>query len=304
MVLKTVGLTGASGMVGRHVLAALAARGIHCAATSRSRPKQFEKTVAWRAWDLRDQRSAAEMDALFGAVDVFFHVGAAVPSPHLEIPDSDFLSANVAATRAIGIWALERGIPLIFLSGGIVYGADCSRPISESCPRSITPEGGFYGLTKVLAEIVLENLLPSGLKLCVLRPSSIYGIGLAANKTIPAFMATAARGEAIHLRPPVEDSINLIHASDIARAMLAAAEREALGTFNIAADRLTTLLELARTIATVCGRGSDMVVTGQEPARPAIDRFPLDCSKALAELGFRADVSLTDGLMRLRKGLY
>lgn len=295
MVLKRVAVTGASGMTGRHLLAELSARGIEVVAVSRNQGPELPG-VNWRSWDLRDWKTSRQLSEIFGSVDALFHVGAAVPSRNQPLTDTDLLAANVTACRAVGLWAAEQDTPLLFLSGGIVY-APSPAPIDETQPRTSTPEGGLYGLSKVLAEQILENLVPAGLPLTILRASSIYGWGLGQDKMIPSFLARAAAGEIIQLAPPVEDRINLIHAADVARAMVLAAQKSRQGCYNLAAPTSPTLLELVQ--ACVAIAGGTVEITGAPPSRAPIDRFPLDVGKARDHLGFTAQVGLHDGLSRL-----
>ena len=74
MVLRRVALTGASGMLGRYVLAALASRQISAVAVSRSRPKVLEPNAKWQAWDLNHARTEDELDGMFSGVDALLHV--------------------------------------------------------------------------------------------------------------------------------------------------------------------------------------------------------------------------------------
>lgn len=144
---------------------------------------------------------------------------------------------------------------------------------------------------------MLENLVPAGLFLTILRASSIYGWGLGEDKMIPSFLRRAAAGEVIRLEPPVEDHINLIHAADVARAMVLAAQHGGGGCYNIAAQHGTTVLELAGACTALAG--GTVEVIPQAPSRPAADRFPLDGLKASDHLGFTARIELHDGLARL-----
>ena len=62
MVLKRIGLTGASGMLGAHLLSRLAQDGVATLATSRRRPVNLPAGAIWTSWDLREWRTPAELD--------------------------------------------------------------------------------------------------------------------------------------------------------------------------------------------------------------------------------------------------
>ena len=91
MVLRRVALTGASGMLGRYVLAALASRQISAVAVSRSRPKVLEPNAKWQAWDLTHARTEDELDGMFPGVDALLHVfGGEIRMESLETTPAHF----------------------------------------------------------------------------------------------------------------------------------------------------------------------------------------------------------------------
>src|SRR5205085_5928207 len=109
--------------------------------------------------------------------------------------------------------------------------------IPEADPITTRPVSGLYGLSKLLAEQLLDSLVGQGLKLCVLRPSSIYGAGMPETRMVASMLARARRNEEIRLTPPVQDRINLVHASDVAAAAVAALKAEAWEIFNVAGPK-------------------------------------------------------------------
>ena len=245
MVLRRVALTGASGMLGRYVLVALASRGISAVAASRTRPKVLEPNAKWQAWDLTHARTEGELEGMFPGVDAVLHVGALVPHAGESHPLSALLKANVEATFALGRWALKKRIPFVYVSGAVVYGETNESCIRETHSTTYQCVGGAYGLTKLLAEQVLAELEAEGLRLTVLRPSSIYGAGLYSGM-IKSFLNQAAAGKTIEVKPPAEDRVDLVHAADVAEAMLQALEQEALGVYNIASEAPATIIEIAQ----------------------------------------------------------
>lgn len=299
MVLKKIGITGASGMVGRHLLAALFTRGVACAATSRQRPAVLPPETSWAPWDLEVWKSPKELDQLFPEVEAIFHVGASVPAPGA----SDFSSraifdANVRSSLCLGEWAREKQLPIIFLSGSVVYSDPDRSGILESDSTGRGGVGGLYGLTKLLSEQVLALLSRDGLKLCTLRPSSIYGYGLASGKMITDFLVRASQGETLELAPPVDDQVNLIHAADVAEAMLVALVHESWGVFNIGAPRAVTIREVAEACIFATSNGKLKILAGQAD-RPARVRFGLCSDMAYAKFGFTPKLSIQLGINRM-----
>lgn len=297
MVLKKVGLTGASGMVGRHVLELLSSKGIGCPATSRSRPTILKSGVEFISSDLSQWRDPKDLDSIFHGIDVILHVGAAIPG--VTAPsDVVMLEANVRSTLVLGEWALKNKVPFVFLSGAIVYTKSDVPGIRETDPVGSMTFGGFYGLTKYLAEQVLFDLKNRGLALCILRTSSIYGEGLAPTKMISKFLQTASAGGTIPLEQPIDDRINLIYAADVASTMLDVATADITGVFNIGGPELYSVHEIAQACVQVVGRGS-VHISSKISDRAGISRFDLNSDLAHRKFGFRPKTSLRDGIQKM-----
>lgn len=298
MVLKTVAVTGATGMLGRHVTAALTAadfRVIPCSRTT--------GTDGGRVWDLTHWKTIPELDELFEGADAVVHTGAAVPDPLRGTDDANLFDANVRSCLSLAEWARLRGIPLIHVSGGIVYANPNHIGITESAPLGWSGLGGFYGMTKLMAEDVLRREEGCGLQLAVLRPSSIYGTGQSAGKMMSIFLATASSGGMIELTEPIDDRVDLIHAADVAGAIVRVLHTQSWETFNLASGRLTTVMELAEACVAVAGTGQVKVRTSGDASRPPLSRFGLSCSRAETRFGWVPQVGLMDGISALRDGL-
>jgi len=289
MVLK-IGLTGASGMLGRHVLEDLAGRGVLCRATSRSAPPYLPSIVEWTPFDLTRIDPAGDVfDRLLGDVKAVIHAAAALPGQ--GVTDDAIIRVNVQATRALGDWARRRGTQIVLVSGATVY-AEPDRPgLLESDAKVSGPAlGGLYGLSKYLAELVLKHEESLGLRLTVLRPTSIYGVGLPNSKLVHSMWMKAVAGEDLEIDEPVDDSFNLVHASDVALMAIRASTEGITGTFNIAGDNVS-LMELAQLCSNLAN-GNRVRVSKGKLGRPAIRRFDLDDRLARSKLGYDRRVNL------------
>lgn len=297
MVLSNVALTGASGMVGLHVLAILGLRGILCKATSRTRPVLMTDSITWKQWDLTEYKTLEELDKLFPNVDALLHVGADVPNPSTQICEKDLFDANVRACLCLGRWALERGIHMVFLSGATVYAESEKNGIREDAKKTYKGLGGFYGFTKLLAEEVLFHLQENGLKLTILRPSSIYGYRMHKSKMIMRFLCRAEQDYFIELYPPVDVKIDLIHAYDVANAMVQVVENNLYGRiFNIASESPSSILEIAQTCTTIVRKGKVKVLSKEDnQGNPSI-RFGLNCDAARSAFAFSPKINLERGV--------
>lgn len=289
---RRIAVTGASGLVGRHLLALFAKLGVAWIGQSRQSPKGSD----WRTADLGTWLEPRDLDQLFGAVDGIIHLAAALPG---SASFNQMMSINVGATLALGEWALLRQVPMVFVSSSVVYG-DISGLCLEASRRAALPAGGHYGLSKAMAEVAIKSLIARGLNAAILRPSSVYGLGLEADKLVTKLLYQALNDETILLAEPVTDSFNFVHAADLARAV-AAVLGEAVGVFNVAGPRMVTLLELAQACVSVAGKGA-IAVSSEMDSRAPHQRFNLD-TRAIERLtGFCPGIDIEPGLRMMVSG--
>ena len=284
-------------MVGRHLLSLLANEGLAGATACRQKPQDLSANFSWQTWSLQDWKTPEELDLLFPDVDALFHVGALLPGREGPSKNQQMLEANVRGTLCLAEWAFRKKIPVIYLSGATVYSESIQGPLTEKAQKTFNGVGGFYGLSKLMGEEVLQHFALQGLKVSILRASSIYGSGLAPDKMISLFLRAATEGKSIKLTQPVNDRINLIHASDVAMALLSTARKEAWGEFNIGGS-LSTVLEIAETCVKVVGQGQ-VEISQEKAARAPLTRFDLCSDLACATFDFSIKTGLKPGITQM-----
>jgi UDP-glucose 4-epimerase len=292
MVLNKIGLTGATGMLGRHMRAVLEEAGAQVVTVSR----ESDPDNKIFGWDLKDWQSLKDLDFIFNGVQAVVHAGAILPGRQAVCDEGSMFDANIRASLNLGHWAVERQVPIVYVSGAIVYKDQEKTDLCENEELGWNELGGFYGFSKLLAEDALRRFCPNRLKLAIIRPSSIYGFGLPENKIVNSFLRAAKRGEIISLEQPVDDRIDFIHAIDVSLAILAILEMDAWDTFNISSGRLLSLKELAEACVSVSGRGSIDVGKENPSERAPIKRFALNTQLAKTYLGWQPLLTLEKGL--------
>lgn len=299
MVLKKVGLTGASGMVGRSMIEILNKNNVRYIAATRSKLGVITPQSSWVKLDLAEWQNIEELDKMFPDVQAFFHIGALVPKTAEDNYAYDrIFDVNVRSCLYLASWANKRNIPIIFLSSSTVYANSEQKDIKVHDKKTTGGFGGFYGYSKLLAEETLQYFVKDGLKLCILRPSSIFGYGLPDNKMIPNFLLTAALNETIELEEPTEDKINLIHSYDVTNAMVQALLNKSFGVFNIADKTSYSILDVAKTCVKVVGKGQVKVLKTNGTREP-ISRFALNCDLAIKKFGFVQTLDLQSGIQKM-----
>jgi len=282
---RTVAVTGASGMVGRHVDAALAGEGIASLRVGRAQ------------WDLNQWLDDADLDRIFSAADAIVHAGAAVPGVERSWSLRQSLDVNFRASLNLADWVRRRDKHLVFISTASLYADPAKVDIVETDAVTTRPISGFYGLTKLMCEQALEHLAAAGLRCCAIRPSSPYGSGMRPSQMVPTMLARASRGEDIVVKPPARDRVNLIHAADLATAIVRALKAGATGLFNVAGPRAVSIAEIAEHCVAAAGKGR-VILPDHDAESPQV-RFQLLDRKASSAFGYAPRIDLGEGLRRM-----
>jgi UDP-glucose 4-epimerase len=285
-------VTGGAGFIGSHVVDALLARGdevtvIDDLSTGR---REFVNEAATLV--VHDLTEPFEVDA-----DVVYHLAAqADVGTSMERPGFD-AAVNVVGTVNALEAARAAGARLVFSStGGAIYG-EVERPAAEDAePRPVSA----YGIAKLAAETYVagwNRIHGSGH--VVLRFANVYGprqSGALEGGVVSIFMERLARGEETLVYGDGEQSRDFVYVGDVVAAVLAAAEAEGGGTFNIGTGIETTVNDLHG----LCARTVGVDAEPRHLAARAGDarRSVLDITRAEQELGWRPQVPLDDGLRR------
>lgn len=286
-------VTGASGLIGRHVVEQLAERGHAVRTFQRSAPLQplAEHVVG----DVRTDPEA--LCAAAGGCESIVHlagrgdVGESRRDPvgYAELNATGALHALDAARGA--------GASFVLASTQRVYPLR-AEPCREDAP--LQPDSP-YGYAKWVAELWCRMYAEQfGLATTVLRFFSVYGPGQQANggSGVVTIFARAALAGA----PLVVQSAgrrDFTDAADAARAICLAVEPRSVparhAVYNVATGCGTTFRGLAELLIELGGSRSVIEERIAEP--PGLD-LVADIGRAQSELGYQPCVALRDGLER------
>jgi UDP-glucose 4-epimerase len=287
-------VTGGAGFIGSHVVDALLARGdeVHVLDDlSKGKRENVRAPAELHVADIRDP------DEVFDAVRpaAVFHL-AAQADVRISVarPDHD-ADVNVLGTIRILEAARRHGAQVVFASsGGAAYG-ECDGPAPESAPLlPLAP----YGTSKVCGEEYLStwNRL-YGARHVSLRLGNVYGPRQEPHGeagVVAIFMGLLQAGGTPTIFGDGSQTRDYVHVGDVARAMLRALDRSG-GIYNIGTGVETSVVELYAAIAAAAG-GADRPPAFAAARLGELQRSVLDPGLAAAELGWRPERSLADGL--------
>lgn len=302
-------ITGGAGLVGSHIADLAAAAGA-------SEIVIFDNLVRGRLENLAQARARGRVtlvegdirdrgrlrEALVG-IDIVFHQAAIRITQCAENP---LLAHEVLATGTFNV--LEAAVAARV--GKVVAASSASvLGLAETFP---TPETHhpynnrtIYGAAKAYNEGLLRSFNEMyGLAYVALRYFNVYGPRMdvhgAYTEVLIRWMERIAAGEPPIIMGDGRQTMDFIDVRDIARANILAAQSTVSDeVFNVASGTETSLLELAGALLRVMG--APALVPEHQPARKvnAVSRRLADTSKAERLLGFRAGITLEEGLRDL-----
>jgi nucleoside-diphosphate-sugar epimerase len=231
---------------------------------------------------------------------VVFHQAALGSVPRsMEDPATSF-EVNVQGTVIVFTAAKDAGVDrLVYASSSSVYGD------SRTLPKVVGEEGkplSPYAATKQMNEQIARVFAASyGFEAIGLRYFNIYGPRQDPQgpyaAVVPRFFKAALQGEPMVIHGDGEQSRDFTHVSDAVRANLLAAGggSKAVGrAYNVAAGHATTVNELAREIASLCGGPAEPI---HEPPRAGDVKHSLaDLDETTMAIGYGPRVDLAHGL--------
>ncbi|MFO0555073.1 MAG: NAD-dependent epimerase/dehydratase family protein [Polyangiaceae bacterium] len=290
-------VTGASGFIGRAVVAELLARGHLVTALVRDEP-----TVALLpthpCFEIRsasiDSAESARRALGAAAYDYVFHLAGGRVADGAELHASN-TRLNVLPTAAL-LDALADSPPraLVLASSGEVYGDQPGPFVESAAPRPITP----YAVSKLAAEaLVLGAASVAGYSAVAARLGVVYGPGQGdAPMLVPQVLKAAAAGRDFEMSSG-EQTRDFVFITDVARALASLAERCPPGAnvINVGTGVGVAVRDAARAALDAWGNGR--LRAGALPPRPReIMDYRLDNKRLHDAIGETPQTTLADGL--------
>ncbi|WP_127500637.1 NAD-dependent epimerase/dehydratase family protein [Actinoplanes solisilvae] len=301
-------VTGGAGTIGSHVVDELvrggAAEVVVLDNFVRGRRDNLAQSLANGPVRLveGDIRDAALVRELTAGQDLVFHLAAIRITQCAEEPR---LANEVLVDGTFNVVeaAAEAGVKkLVASSSASVYGLAEQFPTTER--HHPYNNDTFYGAAKAFNEATLRSFhAMKGLDYVALRYFNVYGPRMDIHglytEVLIRWMERIESGTAPLILGDGLQTMDFVHVADIARANILAARADVTDeVFNVASGTETSLCELAQALSDVMK--SDLAPEfGPARAVNGVTRRLADTNAAADKLGFRAELSLDEGLRGL-----
>jgi len=303
-------VTGGSGFIGSNLVDALVERGDQVTVVdnlSTGRRENLDGALAngveLAEVDIRDA------DALAGVVgrvapEVIFHLAAQIDVRKSAADPALDMEINVGGTINVLEAARGAGVRRVIntSTGGAIYGEGKILPAPEDHP--VAPEAP-YGLSKFCAENYCDLFARfHGLSTVSLRYGNVFGprqdplgeagvVAIFCGKLLDGGQPTVF-GDGLQTR-------DYVYVGDVVSANLAAVDSKAGGSFNIGTGIETSVLDI---VAALADQADGSFEAEMVPERPGeVRHISLDATRARAELSWKPEVGLGDGLERTLSSL-
>lgn len=217
-------------------------------------------------------------------------------TPWNDRTGNDSFDVNFGATKFLLEECVSIGCERAVLLGSASEYGDNLCPFSEKmAPR---PKSAYARSKAEATRFALGLSEQSDLKVCVLRPFTVYGPGQPSSMFISQLIEHAINNEPFEMSDGMQKR-DLVFIDDVARAILLAHTRPSAAghVINIGSGQGTRLRELAIKVWAECVADSNKLLIGQR-SKSGDDGFDMIAEIGLADslLGWKPAVRLEDGL--------
>src|SRR5436190_8293230 len=302
---RTVLVTGAAGFIGSHAAEALRTSGYaiigvdnFCDFYDRRWKEANIKTakIDVEEMDITDGPAISRLIGRLKPYAILHLAAMAGVRPSIERP-AYYSKVNVEGTTHLLQAAVENKVAkFLFASSSSVYGNQKKVPFSEEddVNEPISP----YAATKRAGELICHSYWHLyRMPISCLRFFTVYGPRQRPDLAIHKFTRLIAAGKAIPMFGDGSSSRDYTYVADIVRVIGAALERcERYRIYNLGGSEPVTLSHLVAELEKALGKKA---IIERKPAQPGdVERTFADLTRSTAELGYRPQTPLSDGLRK------
>lgn len=297
-------VTGAAGFIGSNLCDALLAEGFRVRGADNLSAGSLENLVQARQapgfeFHHVDVADPAACESMCRGVAAVFHQ-AALSSVPASVAEPERAHRDTATSTLHLLAACRRHSVRRFMLAASAAG------YSERAPQPLTEDAELwplspYAAAKIASEQYVKAFSAMGVDGVSLRYFNVFGPRHSARSSyanvIPAFTRRILDGTSLTMYGDGSQTRDFVHVRDVVRANLLALRHPAPlrgESINIASGKRTSIETLVAQIEASCGRKAKVE---RLPDRPGDFKHSLaDTAKAERVLGFRAQVSLGEGI--------
>jgi len=300
-------VTGGAGFIGSHIVRALLEQGASVRVLDNFSTGKRENLEELRRQFNRDQfevvegdlRDASGVEEAVSGIEVIFHEAAFVSVPQSMGEPQTCFDVNITGTSLLFDAARRAGVRrAVVASSAAVYGESGALPLIEETP--LQPRSP-YALSKRVGEMYAELFTGAfGFEVVALRYFNVYGPRQRPDSmyaaAVPIFARRLLDNRPVTVFGDGGQTRDLINVHDVVRANLIASEHpNAAGkVFNVCTGLETRLLDLLDVMYELFPGAPEPEFAA--PRAGDIYRSVGSPRKAADAMGFRAEVSLVEGL--------
>ena len=304
---RQVLVIGGLGFIGGRLSAALADAGAKVTVVTPSRQKHQDVALDLEGRGVRvldgDVRDRLQMESAVRGQQVVFNLaGQSGAVRSMEEPWDD-LDVNARGMLTV-VEAVRRVSPaarVVFTGSRLEYGRVGTDPVAET--HEAEPLC-LHAVHKLVAEQYLrlyEKLF--GLSYAVARITNPYGPGQPRSRTaygvVNRLIHLALSGDALPIYGDGRQRRDYIYIDDVVTALLAMGGDSTSSIYNVGTGVGTSIVEMAKAIVAAAGGGRlEFVAWPALAEQIETGDFVADISRIKADLGWRPEVSLDEGLRR------
>jgi dTDP-glucose 4,6-dehydratase len=236
-----------------------------------------------------------------GNVDLVLHFASpASPVDYLNFPIQTLNVGSNGTWHALGL-AREKGARFVLASTSEVYGDPQVHPQPEDYWGHVNPVGprGVYDEAKRFAEALTSAYRRThGIDTGIVRIFNTFGPRMRPHdgRAIPTFIRQALAGEPLTVAGDGRQTRSVCFVSDLVRGILAMGRSAHPGPVNLGNPTELTVGQIAEDVVRATGSSSPIEYIERPVDDPQVRRP--DARLAAQELGWRPEVSWTEGLSR------
>ena len=292
---RRVLVTGASGFVGSHTLAPLAARGydVHAVAR-RPRPDDLDgMPLTWHVADLLDPADREEMVRAVRPSHLLHAAWSLEPGKYAESPGNlDWVAASIQLLRQFQALGGRR---LVTVGSCFEYEHGRQPVLTETSP--IGPVT-VYGVAKHALSIAIDALATAtGLSTAWARLFYLYGPREDRRRLVGDIASSVLEGREVATSAGIARR-DYMYIADAGDALAALLDSEVTGPVNVATGEAPPVRELVELVAATAGN-PDLVRYGARPSPPNDPpEIRADIARLTDEVGWSAFTKRADAVER------